>query len=104
MRIAPTILASAISCMLAPAASAQQQLPPQQPQGAWAQLPFGSHMSIWQEQPVVVVPVSALSEPPGEAPCLLTPRIALSAHFLKYQLQIDQPLFGRHAATGSFRL
>jgi hypothetical protein len=39
MRIAPTILASAVACALAPAASAQQQLPPQQPQGAWAQLP-----------------------------------------------------------------
>jgi hypothetical protein len=38
MRIARTILAAAIVCALAPAASAQQ-LPPQQPQGAWAQLP-----------------------------------------------------------------
>jgi hypothetical protein len=38
MRIAPTILASAVVCALPPAASAQQ---PQQmpPQGAWAQLP-----------------------------------------------------------------
>jgi hypothetical protein len=39
MRIAPTILASALLCALPPAASAQQQLPPQEPQGAWAQLP-----------------------------------------------------------------
>ena len=39
MRIAPTILASALLCALPPAASAQQQLPPQEPQGVWAQLP-----------------------------------------------------------------
>ena len=39
MRVAPTILASAIVSALAPAASAQQQLPQQQPQGAWAQFP-----------------------------------------------------------------
>jgi hypothetical protein len=39
MRNASIILASAIVYALPPAASAQQQLPPQQPQGAWAQLP-----------------------------------------------------------------